>query len=150
MYLLSQNVSVSTRNNRLAAIKSLFKYVSYHRPEYMNICTSILEIHKKKTESVPMNYLTVEAFQDMLKSFDKNNMRDLRDLAIILTLYESGARVSELINIKLPDLRLNKPASVVLYGKGRKVRIIPLDFSMIEILKKYITIGLTSNSVTLL
>jgi site-specific recombinase XerD len=47
-----------------------------------------------------MNYLTVEAFQDMLKSFDKNNMRDLRDLAIILTLYESGARVSELINIK--------------------------------------------------
>ena len=87
-----------------------------------------------------MNYLTVEAFQDMLKSFDKNNMRDLRDLAIILTLYESGARVSELINIKLPDLRLNKPASVVLYGKGRKVRIIPLDFSMIEILKKYITI----------
>lgn len=136
----NKNVSVSTRNNRLAAIKSLFKYVSYHRPEYMNICTSILEIHKKKTESVPMNYLTVEAFQDMLKSFDKNNMRDLRDLAIILTLYESGARVSELINIKLPDLRLNKPASVVLYGKGRKVRIIPLDFSMIEILKKYITI----------
>lgn len=87
-----------------------------------------------------MNYLTVEAFQDMLKSFDKNNMRDLRDLAIILTLYESGARVSELINIKLPDLRLTKPASVVLYGKGRKVRIIPLDYSVTEILKKYITI----------
>ena len=71
----NKNVSVSTRNNRLAAIKSLFKYVSYHRPEYMNICTPILEIHKKKTEAVPMNYLTVEAFQDMLKSFDKNNMR---------------------------------------------------------------------------
>ena len=67
-------------------------------------------------------------------------MTDLRDLAIILTLYESGARVSELINIKLSDLRLTKPASVVLYGKGRKVRIIPLDYSVTEILKKYITV----------
>ncbi|MGN8644398.1 tyrosine-type recombinase/integrase, partial [Catenibacterium mitsuokai] len=93
-----------------------------------------------------MNYLTVEAFQDMLKSFDKNNMTDLRDLAIILTLYESGARVSELINIKLSDLRLTKPASVVLYGKGRKVRIIPLDYSVTEILKKYITVYKTKDS----
>ena len=67
-------------------------------------------------------------------------MTDLRDLAIILTLYESGARVSELINIKLSDLRLTKPASVVLYGKGRQVRIIPLDYSVTEILKKYITV----------
>ena len=67
-------------------------------------------------------------------------MTDLRDLAIILTLYESGARVSELINMKWSDLRLTKPASVVLYGKGRKVRIIPLDYSVTEILKKYITV----------
>ena len=55
-----KKVSVSTRNNRLAAIKSFFRYVSYHRPEYMTICTSILEIHKKKSKSKPMNYLTID------------------------------------------------------------------------------------------
>ena len=125
----NKNVSVSTRNNRLAAIKSLFKYVSYHRPEYMNICTPILEIHKKKTESVPMNYLTVEAFQDMLKSFDKNNMTDLRDLAIILTLYESGARVSELVQIKVEHVQVGY---YDIYTKGGKIRRIYIPKSLRE------------------
>ena len=135
-----KKVSVSTRNNRLAAIKSFFRYVSYHRPEYMTICTSILEIHKKKSKSKPMNYLTIDALTFMIASFDQNNRRDLRDLSIILLLYESGARVSELTNVKVNDLKLYKPSSIVLYGKGKKVRIVPLDYSVIEILIKYIDI----------
>lgn len=135
-----KKISISTRNNRLAAVKSFFKYVSYHKPEYISICSSILEIHKKKTQSVPMNYLTIEAFKTLLGSFDQNDRKDLRDLSIILLLYESGARVSELINIKFKDLKFNKPSSVVLYGKGNKVRIVPLDYSVIELLNRYINI----------
>lgn len=134
----TKKVSVSTRNNRLAAIKSFFKYVSYHCPEYLNICSSILEIHKKKTISKPMNYLSIEAFECLIKSFNRKDTRELRDLTVILLLYESGARVSELINIKVSDLRLSKPSTVTLFGKGKKIRIVPLDYSVIEIIKEYI------------
>ena len=65
-----KQVSVSTRNNRLAALKSFFKYVSYREPMYLNQCSSVLTIKAKKTETVPMNYLTIAAVELLFKSFD--------------------------------------------------------------------------------
>ena len=136
----SKKISISTRNNRLAAIKSFFRYVSYHKPEYLNICIPILEIRKKKTTNKPMNYLTIDAFEYLVQSFNKSDTSDLRDLAIILLLYESGARVSELINIKLSDIQLSKPSTITLYGKGKKIRIVPLDPTVVNLIKKYVQI----------
>ena len=61
-----KRVSISTRNNRLAAIRSFFKYTGYHEPKYLNISTSIREISKKKTEGRQMNYLSVNAMEHFL------------------------------------------------------------------------------------
>ena len=133
-----KGVSVSTRNNRLAAIKSFFRYVSYVDPEYLEICSSILSIQKKKCNSKTMNYLSINAYIDFISRFNKNDLKDLRDLCVVILLYESDARVSELINVRKKDLHLEKPYTVILQGKGRKIRSVPLDYSVVKILNKYI------------
>lgn len=133
----NKKVSISTRNNRLAAIKSFFKYVSYREPKYVEICSSISEISKKKSISKPLNYLSIEAITNLLSTFDQNNDEELRGLCIVGLLYESGARVSELANIKLKDFHLEKPFTVTLFGKGGKYRTIPIDYSLVNVLKCY-------------
>ena len=133
-----KGMSISTRNNRLSAVKSFFKYVGYHEPQYLSVSASIRQITKKKTESKPMNYLSVNAIQHFLESFDQSNHKELRCFCIVLLLYESGARVSELCNIHKYDLRLEKPYTLILHGKGKKIRSVPLDNLVIETLKKYI------------
>lgn len=110
-------VSVDTRNSRLAAIKSFYRYVSYNEPQHLDRYTAILSLCQKKAETKPVNYLTVDAFKYMLSVFDRKNVRQLRDLCIISLLYESGARVSELINIKTAELRQQPPYTVILHGK---------------------------------
>lgn len=133
-----KQVETSTRNNRLAAIKSFFKYISYHEPKHLKQCSMILEIKQKKFESKPMNYLTVKAFEYLISIFDRNDRRQLRDLCIILLLYESGARVSELTNIKAMEFRNTAPHTLVLHGKGNKTRIVPVDPSVAGLVNQYI------------
>ena len=134
----NKGVSASTRNNRLAAIKSFFKYVGYRMPEYLNIVSTIRGIPKKSYSQKEINYLTIEATKHLLNSFNLNSKKEYRCFSIILLLYESGARVSELINIKKRDIRLDKPYTLVLFGKGNKYRRIPIDPTVIEVIKKYI------------
>ena len=136
----TKNISVSTRNNRLAAIKSFFRYISYHEPKYLDQCSSILEIKQKKSESRPMNYLTIAAFEYLITFFDRNDRKQLRDLSIVLLLYESGARVSELINIKTGEFRRTAPHTLILHGKGNKTRIVPIDPSVANCLLRYINL----------
>lgn len=111
-----KKVSISTRNNRLAGIRSFFKYLCNHYPMYLYQSTMILEIKAK------------------------NNHKELRNLCIVLLLYESGARVSELINIRTYELKLSPPHTLVLHGKGNKTRIIPIDKAVVDHIKEYINI----------
>ena len=133
-------VSTSTRNNRLAAIKSFFKYVGYKLPEYLNITSSIREISKKKYCQKEINYLTIDATKHLLNSFNLKDKKEFRCFSIILLLYESGARVSELINIKKRDIRFDKPYTLILFGKGNKYRRIPIDSVVVDAIKKYISL----------
>ena len=132
-----KGVSANTRNNRLAAIKSFLTYVSYEAPEYINTCSMVSEIKMKKFESKPMNYLTVEATEFMFSTFDQNDPNDLRDLCIVLLLYESGARVSELTAIRRSEIKLRAPHTLILHGKGNKSRIVPIDASVAKLIRKY-------------
>ncbi len=134
-----KKVTVSTRNNRLAAMKSFFKYVSFREPMYLNQCSSILAIKAKKTETVPMNYLTISAIEFLFQSFDLSVGSELRDFCVIATLYETGARVSELISISCYEVRMDGLSTVVLHGKGGKTRIVPIDKSLAGCIKKYIS-----------
>lgn len=133
-----KHISVSTRNNRLAGIKSYFRYVSYHYPMYIGQCATIFEIQAKKAEIKQMDYLSIQAIQLLLQTLNKNNNKDMRKLCIIGLLYESGARVSELAQIKTYEIKLTKPCTLTLHGKGNKTRIIPIDQGICEIIRKYI------------
>ena len=87
-----------------------------------------------------MNYLTVQAFEFLISIFNKRDLKQLRDMCIILLLYESGARVSELINIKVIEFRQTTPHTLILHGKGNKTRIVPIDSSVASLLTRYISL----------
>ncbi len=86
-----------------------------------------------------MNYLTIAAAKHFFKSFDQNDRKQLRALCIILLLYESGARVSELCNIRRYNLRTDKPSTLLLHGKGNKDRLVPIDAAVTKLIKEYIS-----------
>ena len=119
-----KNNSISTVNQRLAAIKSFFNYLTIEDIEYISLCNEIHSIKIKKTKQETIKYLSKEG---------------IKDLAILTLLYDSGARVQELVNIKTKDIDFNKK-TVYLFGKGRKARIVPLISQTIKILEKYIKI----------
>lgn len=145
-----KNNSISTINQRLAAIKSFFNYLSIENIEYISLCSEIHSIKIKKDKKDTIKYLSKEGIKEILSLPNTSTPSGVRDLAILTLLYDSGARVQELINIKTKDIDLNKK-TVYLFGKGRKARIVPLITQTIKILEKYIKIyNIPANSENLL
>ena len=131
----NRKAKVSTRNQRLASIKSFFKYVQYNEPSLFDLCTQILSIKNKKVPNKMISYFTEEEIKIIIDYLNKEN--NLKYLTLICVLYETGARVNELINIKVKDINLLDPASITLYGKGNKVRIVPISDELVKLLNKY-------------
>ena len=129
--------SVSSCNQRLAAIHAFIKYVQMEAPEYMDLCTSILSIKTKKVPAIPMNYLSVNAIRLLLSMPDAKSSNGRRDLALLTLLYDSGARVQEVADLTLGDLRIKKPATVRLTGKGNKTRLVPIMPQTVKIVESY-------------
>ena len=134
---LEKGNSISTRNQRLAAIRSLFHYIQKNAPEYMFQCHQIIGIPFKKTEKRVIGFLNEEKTKELLAAPSTDTARGLRDQALLCLLYDSGARVQELADIRIRDLRLDSPAQVQLTGKGRKTRSVPLMEQTVCILKEY-------------
>ncbi len=118
--------SINTRNQRLSAITSFFRFVSSIHPEHILLCQQILNIDFKKRQSSPVDYLSIEAVEMLLKQPDSRKPMGRRDLVLLSVLYDTGARVQELADMNVGDVRLNAPATVRLLGKGKKVRVVPL------------------------
>ena len=138
-YLESElHCSIATRNQRMAAIKSFFRYMQVEEPAHLSLCQEILAMPSKKKEKPSIEYLSGEEIQCLLAQPDTNSRKGRRDLAILALLYDSAARVQELCDVKITDLRLESPPTVHLYGKGRKGREIPLSSDCAKILEKYI------------
>lgn len=133
-----RNSSVSTCNQRLAALHAFFKYVQYERPELSLLCQQVLFLKFAKNEKSELNYLTVDAVKEMLSIPNTKTAEGIRELAVLSLLYDSAARVQELVNLKFGDIRLLNPASVKLTGKGRKSRVLPLLQGNVKILSTYI------------
>jgi site-specific recombinase XerD len=131
----SRNSSDRTCNNRLTAIKSFYHYVQSVAPELISQTAGVLSIRDKKVAQVPIPYLTVAAIGYILAAAESAG---IRTLAMLSLLYDSGARVQELCDLKVYDLHLERPATVRLTGKGKKTRIVPLTPQVAGILKKYL------------
>ena len=129
-------VSIQTRNQRLACIKSFYKYVQSNEPDLFDTCSLILSIKNKKVPNKIISYFSEDEVRIMINYL--NNSKDLKKLTMICVLYETGARVSEFINIKLNDLNLSDNASITLYGKGNKVRVVPISDELVKLINKYL------------
>lgn len=135
---VQRKVSVTTRNQRLAAMKAFAHYVQYRNPEYLENCTDIIAMRPKKHEKPVIPFLTEEELKALLAQPDPSTRHGLRDLTLLSLLYDSGARVQEITDLKLKDIRLTNPAMVSLTGKGRKARQVPLMKETCKLLDAYI------------
>ena len=128
----------STRNVRLAAFHSFCRYLQLEFPDYIHQAQQILAIPMKKTKKISVEYLTLDAMKFLLAKPDKRTKEGRRDMVLLSLLYESGARVQELADLKVGDIRTAFPATVKLTGKGDKRRVVPVMEPMGELLKHYL------------
>lgn len=129
--------SVRTRNSRLAAIRSFFGYLQYVEPANILECQRVMSIHVKKTEKKVMNYLTVEGIRLLLKQPEQSTWRGRRDLALIALMYDTGARVQEIADLAVRNIRLSEPYTITITGKGNKTRIVPMMKEQMNLLIQY-------------
>lgn len=142
----NRKVGINTRNQRLAAIKSFFKYSQSEYPEILLECQRILGIPFKKRSFKTINYLSYECLKYILEESDTNIKKGRRDLAIMATLYDTGGRIQELIGLKATDVRLDSPATITLTGKANKKRYVPIMQKTRNLIESYmIERGLLKN-----
>lgn len=135
---IDRKCSISTRNQRLAAIHSFFRYIQAEEPEGIFNFQKIASIPIKKAKKTVVGYLSPDAIQLLLKQPDKNTPKGRRDLTLMSLLYDSGARVQELIDIRVCDVTLQSPAVITLTGKGNKIRRVPIMKNTAFLLQKYL------------
>ena len=140
------NVSIRTRNQRLAVIKSFYAYVKDTNPEQLVNIQQILTIKCKKEIKKEFDYLTKEEVDKFLNSIPTDSSKGIRDYTLLMLLYDSGARAQEIINLKVEDLRLDSDPVIRLFGKGNKYRTVPITNNTKDILIKYIDINELSNN----
>lgn len=131
--------SVSTRNQRLAAIHAFFKYIQMEAPEHIYLCQQILAVPIKRTHSKAINYLTLDGIKAILDASDTTSMIGRRNLVLLSLLYDTGARVQEIADLVVSDVRLENPATVKMTGKGNKSRIVPLMTRTTKLVNQYMS-----------
>lgn len=118
--------SIRSRNARLAAIRSFMRYVAMNSPPALLLSQQILAIPMKRFEKPLLDFLSVEEIQAVLKSPEPKTWFGRRDRILLQVLYNTGARVSELTNIRVQDVSFEGVPCIKLHGKGRKQRTLPL------------------------
>ena len=129
--------TAATRNTRLAALKSFFKMVAMLQPRYEKSCRQILLIPSKRSHRWPGDCLDQPEIAAIFASVETQTRDGYRDLCILRTLYNTGARASELCALRLSDLDFHQKR-VLLQGKGNKVRTVPLWDSTTAFLRTYL------------
>jgi integrase/recombinase XerD len=130
--------STATRNNRLAALRPFMRYVAYQDPVLLPQCQRICALPTKRTEHQTMEYLEDQEIGALLKRVDLRSRQGSRDYALLLFLYNTGARVQEVVDLKMEDLRLETPFQVKLTGTGHKERICPLWPETVAAIQDYL------------
>jgi integrase/recombinase XerD len=129
---------VSTRNQRLAAIRSFFRFVQSEEPARIFHFQKVIAIPQKNAQKAAVEHLSPEAMELLLKQPNTQSARGRRDLALLSVLYDAGARVQELIDLKPCDVFLEGAAVITLTGKGNKVRRVPVLKNTANLLDRYL------------
>ena len=130
--------SVRTRNARLAAIHSLFRYAALRHPEHLHDIERVLAIPPKRSDRAPVTFLDEHEIDALLAAPDRTTWTGRRDHAMLVTAIQTGLRASELIGLNCSDVHLAAGAHVSCRGKGRKQRITPLTQTTVAILRVWL------------
>ena len=132
-----RHVSIPTQNHRLAALHAFFRYMQSEVPEHLLQCQRILAIPQKRHARSIVGYLSKDYLAQVLAQPDLHTTAGRRDAVMLSVLYDTGARVQELIDLNAGDVRLDPPPQVRLMGKGRKMRAVPLMEATLELLREH-------------
>lgn len=132
-----RRVTATTRNVRLAAIHSFARFLAAQEPHYLDPAQRLLGIPFKRARPRPIAYLEYEEMAAVLASVDRSTRSGRRDYALLATMFNTGARVQEILNLQASDLQLTKPSQLRLVGKGRKVRWCPLWSQTAQLLRTW-------------
>jgi site-specific recombinase XerD len=129
---------VATRNARLTAVKSLYRYASYQVPEHGHLIGQVLAIPPKRGPKAVMAYLTPDECEALIAAPDTATRYGRRDQTLLHLAIHTGLRVSELTGLTVADLNLGPAAHVQCHGKGRKDRIVPLTAATVNLARRWI------------
>lgn len=130
--------TVRTRNTRFAAIRSFLQYAIHQDPSALPTINKVLAIPMKKHDKPLIGFITRKEIEEIIDAPDLSTWSGKRDQVMFATLYNTGARVSEIAALRQSDVDLNHKMVIHLHGKGRKERIIPLWKNTVTLLKKWL------------
>ena len=133
----NRNACNSTLNQRLAAVHAFVKYLQIEEPTYILEYQRILSIPYRRSVKPVIEYLSKDALRIYFASIDTDTRQGRRDYCLLTVLYDTGARVQELCDLKIRDLILVDNPYVRLTGKGSKTRLVPLLDSTVKLLRRY-------------
>jgi integrase/recombinase XerD len=134
-----RGVTATTRNVRLAAIHTFARFLATQEPIYLDQAQRLLAIPFKRARPRPIAYLEYEELAAVLASVDRSTRAGRRDYTLLSAMFNTGARVQEILDLRAGDLQLTKPYQVRLMGKGRKVRWCPLWPQTAQLLRAWCT-----------
>ena len=138
---IGRGCSVLTCNTRFAAIRAFMDYAADRDLTLVANLNKLKKVpFKKPDNTVTVDYMSMTAITAIIEQPDTSMPKGLRDQFFMILLYDTGARVQEILNIKLRDLQLGRLPKVILLGKGRKTRIVPLMEKTVLHLKKYLLV----------
>ena len=129
---------IRTRNTRLAAIHSFFRYLAYWEPRFLVTSQEVLGIPFKRHASPVMGYLNQEEVVHLFSHIDTGTSQGKRDEAVLRLIYNTGARAQELVSLDVNHIRFSRPYLVHILGKGKKERTCPLWSETVDSLKKHL------------
>jgi integrase/recombinase XerD len=133
-----RNCSTATRNHRLAVIKSFCRYTAVEQPDNLDQVTQILAIRQKNTPARQLGHLTGDEVKALLAEPGTASTRAVRDTVLLAVAYDTAARVQELCDLNVGDVRRANPITVTIRGKGSKTRYVPLMGPTAELLVDYL------------
>jgi integrase/recombinase XerD len=133
-----RNGGAATRNQRLAVIKSFCRYTAVEQPDNLDQVTQILAIRQKNKPAPQLGHLTADEVKALLAAPGTASTRAVRDTVLLAVAYDTAARVQELCDLNVADIRAANPITVTIRGKGSKTRYVPLMRPTADLLVDYL------------